>query len=122
MDFPAPIVALAAWLLPGLGHLLLGARAKAAYFGLLILGVFALGLMLGEGASVSSERFPWHIYGQMGAGLPAWLANRFLGSVPQGHTIERLELGVVFTTVAGIMNVVAVVDAYEIARKRPSTP
>jgi hypothetical protein len=119
---PSLIVALAAWGVPGLGHLLLGRAAKAAYFGLLILGVFGVGLWLGHGASVSAARFPWHIYGQGGAGLVAWLADRFLGSRPQGFTIDRLELGVVFTTVAGIMNIIAVVDAYEIARRRKAGP
>jgi hypothetical protein len=118
MPLPSLLVALAAWAMPGLGHVLLRRPAKAAYFASLILGVFALGLWLGEGASVSLARFPWHIYGQAGAGLPAYLADRFLGAQPQGHTIDRLELGVVFTTVAGIMNLIAMVDAYELARAR----
>jgi hypothetical protein len=117
MRAPAVIVALAGWAIPGLGHLLLGRRSKAAWFGLLILGFFGLGVCLGEGASVSSDRFPWHVYGQFGAGLPAYLADRLLGVVPTARTIDRLELGLVITTVAGIMNVVAVVDAYEIARR-----
>ena len=39
------------------------------------------------------------------------------GVVPTGRTIDTLELGVVFTTVAGIMNVIVVVDAYETARR-----
>jgi hypothetical protein len=38
--------------------------------------------------------------------------------MPQGRTIDRLELGVVFATVAGILNVIALVDAYELARAR----
>jgi len=118
MQPPALLVALAAWAVPGLGHLLLGRVGKALYFGLLIMGVFGLGLWLGQGASVSAARFPFHIYGQAGAGLPALLADRFLGSNAQGQTIDRLELGVVFTTVAGIMNIIATVDAYELARLR----
>lgn len=115
------LVLLAAWALPGLGHLLLGRRAKAAWFGLLILGTFGLGLLLGEGASVSSARYPWHMIGQIGAGLVALLADGLLGGAPQKGTIDRLELGLVFTTVAGILNFVAMVDAYELARGvRPS--
>jgi hypothetical protein len=117
MRIPAPLVAIAAWAVPGLGHVLLGRMSKAAWFGLLILGFFGLGVWLGEGASVSTARFPWHVYGQFGAGLPALLADRLLGVVPTGRTIDRLELGVVITTVAGIMNVVAMVDAYETARR-----
>ena len=110
------LIVLAAWLAPGLGHLLLHRRAKAAWFGGLILGTFGLGLLLGEGASVSSARYPWHMCGQIGAGLVALLADGLLGSAPQTGTIDRLELGLVFTTVAGILNLVAVVDAYELAR------
>ena len=102
--------------MPGLGHLLLGRQAKAAWFGLLILGTFGVGLVLGEGSSVSSARYPWHMCGQIGAGLAALLAEGRLGSRPQAATIDRLELGLVYTAVAGILNLVAMVDAYELAR------
>jgi hypothetical protein len=118
MSPPALLVALAAWAVPGLGHVVMGRRAKAAWFAGLILGTLGLGLWLGDGASISSARFPWHYYGQMGAGLPAILADRILGVTPQGRTIDRLELGVVYATVAGILNVIALVDAYELARTR----
>jgi hypothetical protein len=118
MMLPTPLVVLAAWAVPGLGHVALGRPAKAAWFAVLILGTLGLGLWLGEGASVSSARFPWHYYGQIGAGLPTILADRILGVMPQGRTIDRLELGVVFATVAGILNVIALVDAYELARAR----
>ena len=110
------LIVVAAWAVPGLGHLLLGRRAKAAWFGLLILGTFGLGLVLGEGASVSSARYPWHMCGQIGVGLAALLADGLLGRAPQTHTIDRLELGLVYTAVAGILNLVAIVDAYELAR------
>jgi hypothetical protein len=118
MSLPAPVVALAGWAVPGLGHWLLGRRGKAVYLGGLVLGAFGAGLLLGEGFSVASAKFPYHWWGQLGAAGPALLADRLLGLRAQAHTIDRLELGVVFTTVAGIMNVVAVVDAYTIARRR----
>jgi hypothetical protein len=118
MPLPTAVIVIVAWACPGLGHLLLGRRDKAIWYASLILGSFVLGLWLGEWAAVSSARFPYHFYGQLGAGLPAVLADRLLGVIPQGHTIDRLELGVVFTTVAGILNVIPMVDAYEIARRR----
>ncbi len=118
MPLPAPLVALAGWAVPGLGHWILGRRIKAVYLGGLILGAFATGLLLGEGFSVASAKFPYHFWGQLGAAGPALLADRLLGLRAQDHTIDRLELGVVFATVAGIMNVVAIVDAYTIARQR----
>ena len=49
--------------------------------------------------------------------LPAILAERLWGFDPLGRTVDRLEYGLVFTTVAGIMNLVVVVDAYETARR-----
>jgi hypothetical protein len=110
---------LLAWVLPGLGHLVQGRYAKAAYFALLVLGTFALGVWLGEGASVSSARFEYHVYGQYGAGLPAFIASVF-GDAPTGHTIDRLELGLVFTTVAGILNVIVMIDVYEWQRLKGS--
>lgn len=104
-----------AWLVPGLGHVAQKRYAKAAYFGGLVLLIFGLGVWLGEGASVSSVRYPYHVLGQYWALLPAWIAER-IGQAPVGHTVDRLELGVVYTTVAGIMNIVVIVDAYEWAR------
>jgi hypothetical protein len=121
MSLPPPLIALAAWFVPGLGHILLGRTAKGLYMGGLILAAFGIGLVLGQGYSVASVKFPYHWWGQVCAGAPALLANRFLGLRAQDHTIDRLELGVVFTTVAGIMNVVAIVDAYTIARTRGAT-
>jgi hypothetical protein len=104
------------WLVPGFGHLVQKRYAKAGFFGGLVLGTFVLGVWLGEGASVSAMRFPVHMYGQYGAGLPTFLAS-LLGAAPTGHTIDRLELGVVFTTVAGILNVVVMIDTYEWRRR-----
>jgi hypothetical protein len=106
-----------AWLLPGLGHAVQGRLAKALYFGALVLATYAVGVALGEGGSVSADRYPFHLYGQYGAGLPAFVA-RSLGSAPLGHTVDRLELGVVMTTVAGILNVIVMVDCYEWERRR----
>ncbi len=111
------LAALLGWLVPGLGHLIVGRPAKGVYFAVLVLGLFAIGMWLGEGASVSAIRYPFHVYGQFGAALPAWIAETVWGVVPTDRTIDMLELGVVFTTVAGIMNVIVVVDAYETARR-----
>jgi len=116
MDARALLAAVCAWAVPGLGHVVLGRYAKALYFGLLVTGTFGLGVWLGEGGSVSAARFPFHVYGQYGAGLPALVAS-WIGEAPLGHTVDRLELGLVMTTVAGILNIIVVVDAYESARR-----
>lgn len=107
---------LLAWVLPGLGHLAQGRRPKAVYFAVLLLLMYGLGLVLGEGASVSADRYPFHVYGQYLAGLPA-LIGILLGSAPTGETVLRLELGVIFTTVAGLLNLVVMIDVYEFGRR-----
>lgn len=116
MDPRALYQALLGWLVPGLGHMVQGRYAKAVYFAALVLGTYALGVWLGEGASVSAARYPFHVYGQYGAGLPAFVSS-LIGAEATGRTIDRLELGVVFTTVAGILNVVVMIDVYEWRRR-----
>ena len=44
---PAPVVAVAGWLLPGAGYLLIGQRARGITIGTCILGLFILGLLIG---------------------------------------------------------------------------
>jgi len=100
------------WLVPGLGHVVVGRVDKALYFGVLVIGTFALGVWLGEGASVSPERYPYHWWGQILAGGPALLAERVWGRAPLGRTVDTHEIGTVFTAVAGILNLIVIADAY----------
>lgn len=116
MSLRPTIAAVLALLVPGAGHLYAKRSAKAGYFALLVLLLFAVGLVVSEGAAVSRVRAPIHHYGQYLAFVPAYLAETLLGVDPVGRTIDRLELGVVMTTVAGIMNLIVAVDAYETAR------
>ena len=44
---PAPLVAVAGWLLPGAGYLLIGQRARGVTIGVSILALFVLGLLVG---------------------------------------------------------------------------
>lgn len=46
-NVPVPLVALAAWLLPGAGYWLLGQRARALVVGISIIVLFILGLLIG---------------------------------------------------------------------------
>jgi len=70
-----------AWLIPGLGHLYQGRRAKAALFFVCIMGLFVCGLYLGGSPELGWGRvvyFRWqegekrlHYLCQIGIGLPA---------------------------------------------------
>jgi hypothetical protein len=96
-------------LLPGGSHLYRGRFGKAAFFGALVLGSFLAGLLLSGFHAVSPKHQPYWFLGQVFAGLPA-LAAALLGPADavQG---ARVEAGTLYTTVAGLLNVLVVLDA-----------
>jgi len=101
---------LGAWLVPGLGHLLIGRRAKAAlYFGV-ITATFLAGTALAEGRNLSFDREPIYFGAYLfNAGETAigWLLTRRL---ELDHGIPFLQLGLTYTAVACLLNVVAMMD------------
>jgi hypothetical protein len=130
--------ALWAWLWPGAGHLYQGRTAKGILFMVCILGTFFYGMFLGDGRVVfvygpwKPEMFRWPYLCQVGVGLPAFpavlqarLADRPLFGgwylPPRGpqemddvhrYLHRYFELGTVFTMIAGLLNVLAIYDAY----------
>jgi hypothetical protein len=140
-----------AWLIPGLGHLYQGRRAKGLLFMVCILGTFLYGLFLGEGrvvyAAWQGENKRWPYLCQVGVGLPALpalvqasrvrnnkqplfdnLIDDFMAPPrvepnpqhPDGDELDQLhkrlhryfELGTVYTMIAGLLNVLAIYDAW----------
>ncbi len=101
---------LGAWLLPGLGHLLIGQRGKAALYFAVITVTFAAGTALAEGRNLSFERESIYFLAYMfSAGLTGlgWLLTRAL---ELDHRIPFLQLGLTYTAVACLLNVVAMMD------------
>jgi hypothetical protein len=138
------LAAFLAWLVPGLGHIYQGRRTKGVLYAICILGLFFLGLFLGEGKIVywrwinplrDPEHFRLYYVGQFFAGLAAlpaliqgtlqsWGIDPILGGLmaqPPDDVINGLhprlgklvEVGSVYTTVAGLLNIFAIYDAYE---------
>ena len=110
----------AAWLVPGLGHWLLGRRGKALLFFALITFMFVFGMCLADFRNVRrDDDFALYFLGEAlcgGLAFPAWWITRGL---ELASTQPRLDVGLLFSTVAGIMNVCVMVDVYETARPRP---
>lgn len=101
---------LAAWIIPGLGHLIIGRRAKAALYFVVITATFAAGTALAQGRNLSFERDPIYFGAYLfNAGETAlgWLLTRHL---ELDHTIPLLQLGLTYTAVACLLNVVAMMD------------
>jgi len=121
-DTPAPICnpALAAgisWLLPGVGHALAGQRNKGLLMGGATLLVFAFGLLASSHSCDRAIAPVWWI-GQSLCGLGTLFASlvtappKMLPPFP-----ENLDLGTVLCTVAGLMNLVVMVDAFSVAER-----
>lgn len=129
MAAPAPLVALASWLLPGSGYLLLGQRARALTISLTIILLFILGLFVGglkvvdPPASYAGNPMrivfdkPWFV-GQILAGpitiVTAAVVRNAEDSpsspVHASHARSN-EIGTLYTAVAGMLNLLAIIDA-----------
>ena len=117
----APLLA-AAWLIPGAGHFLLNRKTRAALlFGCVVVS-FVAGLMM-RGylfAPQTGDLFTTLIYvggfiGNLAAGVP-FLATKGLGYAQPDMAGHVHDYGTKLLVAAGLMNILAIVDAYEIVR------
>ena len=110
-----------AWLVPGGGHLYQGRTGKAILYAGCILGLYVMGMVMGEGKIVywrwvnpfnNPEKFCIYYLGQFWVGLPALPAliqgtlqhfghDPILGRVPGGAVADRLERPASSTRQAG---------------------
>lgn len=107
---------------PGGGHLLLGERRRGLlYLGLLV-GTFAFGVILSRGHAVSLSQHPVAFIVQVLCGAPTLLAALvdFLRNspLPGVDAVAVLDLGILFTAIPGLLNVLVAYDAYEHAVHR----
>jgi hypothetical protein len=110
----------AAFVLPGLGHLVLGKKVRAVLLGAVILLLFALGFAM-EGhlyKPLPGEWLTWFFSAlDAGLGLPYLIC--LLGDIGVQVTNEQaakvtFEYGNTFLCVAGALNLLAAMDAYDI--------
>lgn len=111
------LLALAAWLVPGSGHLWLGRRIKGAVFLVALLAMFGIGLAL------QGRLFPFQsseplvflaALADVAIGLPyffAWMLGFGTGQVGA----VAYEYANAFLIVAGLLNTLVVLDAYDTA-------
>lgn len=112
---------LAAWLVPGAGHFLLNRKGRAGLLALSVIAMFLLGLMMRgqflkpQGGDVLNILI---YYGgflcNLLTGLPYMLATCLGYSQPDAAGAVH-DYGTKFLVTAGLLNVLAMVDAYEIA-------
>lgn len=106
------------WLLPGFGHILLGQRGKGLLIGAAVLVVFGAGLFFSEGHAVDRGMAPVWWIGQMLCGGGALFAAFVTAPLEMTAFPQHYELGLNLCTVAGLMNLVVMIDAFTVAERR----
>jgi TM2 domain-containing membrane protein YozV len=117
----SPALALVAgWLVPGAGHLLLGKWVRALLLMVSIVGMFAIGIALAGKVYTPNTGEPLDMLGfagDLGAGL-LYLLARVLGWGQAPVLVAVADYGTKFIVVAGLLNIVAAVDAHSLASGR----
>lgn len=104
------IAGLLAWLVPGAGYMYLGMRRR----GIIVCGAiwvtFFVGLVLGGVEIVTPQHSKWWFLAQIPTGLAAVIAVLLQDpNVPAGWG-RGVDLGQVYTGVAGLLNVLCILD------------
>ncbi len=130
---PAPMALLgAAWLVPGLGHLILGKRIRAAVFFAVVAAGFVTGVWLDGEVGVPRVDNPFSWLSTLACagngllylirliwvnGLGSLLSNMPLGLEGGGDPVAAgFGYGKTFLITAGLMNLLTVLDVSDIAR------
>jgi hypothetical protein len=114
------LLCLASWAIPGVGHLWLGRRHKGVVF------LAALPLMFAIGLAIHGRLFPFDFseplvalaaIADLGIGLIYMVAST-LGFGAGDVRAVTYEYGNAFLIVAGLLNLLVVIDAYDVALGR----
>jgi hypothetical protein len=114
------LLCLAAWAIPGAGHLWLGRRSKGLIF------LIALPLMFAIGVAIRGCLFPFQLsdplvglaaLADLGIGASYFVAGA-LGYGGGDVRAVTYEYGNAFIIVAGLLNLLVVIDAYDVAMGR----
>ena len=110
-----------AYLVPGAGHLYLGRRARAITYFCIVIFMFFVGLAV-DGDLYTVTRTGGSLlrllaaFGSMGAGLLYWIAD--LKGLQGDITSITYEHGTAFIITAGLMNLLLVLDVFDISEGR----
>ena len=114
------LVCLLAWAVPGGSHIWLGRRQKGIVFLVALVTMFVIGLLLHGRISPFEFTEPLvalAAVADIGMGLP-WLVARLVGSGAGEVTAITYEYGNTFLIVAGLLNFLVTLDAFDIAKGR----
>jgi hypothetical protein len=115
-------IAVASWLVPGLGHLLLGRTGRAIIFFIAVGGLAIVGYYMRGNVFPPRSTDPFGTLGfwaDAASGMFYLLARVFERAGPDVSRAAG-DYGTRFIAAAGIVNLIAAFDAYEIAARRRS--
>ncbi len=134
---------LAGWIVPGLGHVLLGRARRGVLFALLVLGSYALGMSHDGRLALRDPRQPfltslqvianvgigpldllarYSVYGRPAYGLSIQAisaGDRAVGEIFRERTRSALSIyGTAYAWTAGLMNLLLLFDLWDVGRGR----
>ncbi|OYV97061.1 MAG: hypothetical protein B7Z68_04325 [Acidobacteria bacterium 21-70-11] len=114
--FPLPVLMVLAWLVPGLGHMLVGRRSRAVVFFVVVVIAFLLGIALDGELILPHASDPLSYLAaiaSVGNGVLFFVAHAV--GLGQGVvTSPAYEFGNTFLLTAGMMNLLLVLDVHDI--------
>ncbi len=114
------LLCLASWATPGAGHLWLGRKSKGLVFLVALPAMFAIGIGL-HGRLFPFDMSEWLVclaaIADVGIGVPYFIAAA-LGFGAGDVRAVTYEYGNAFLIVAGLLNLLVVVDVYDVALGR----
>ncbi len=125
------LIGLAAWFIPGAGHLLLGRWVRAILMGGAVYVGFSLGMLMG-GHMYDLSNIPDFVsgllrlppmVGNLGNGalyIICWLLGVGFTEDPQQAARVTYEYGYIFLIISGLLNYLTTLDAFDIAAGRKS--
>jgi len=111
------LASILALLVPGLGHFYLGRRMRGVAFAVLVIAALGIGVSLDGNLFRPVRGQPLTLLatlGSMGMGTP-YFVLRFGGDYSGTPTAPGYEYGTAFLLTAGLMNLLLVLDAWDIA-------
>lgn len=117
------LVLVAGWLIPGAGHFLLKKPIRGALLLISIVGMFVTGILLQGKIYTPNTGDLLDILGfagDLGSGLLYFLA-RLLDWGHASVTMAVADYGTKFLVVAGLLNIIAAVDAHSLANGRKAS-
>lgn len=101
---------IAAWLVPGAGHWVLGHRAKAVLYFATITTIFFGGMVLAHGQNFNYERDGVYFLAYSFNGLETLIAWATTQGLERTYEIPHYQLGFLYSSVAALLNLVAMTD------------